>query len=304
MNILGISRKVEMNMNVITIMNVKGGVGKTASAVNIAYILAQKYNKKVLLIDTDAQGNASDFYYNRKKEDDSDIATTRMISMFQNALQGKSLYDVEYTLQDLILDQTGELDIHQCIVPTMNHNLFLVPAEIELTVAERQITADQLTTPIQYRIKSHLDKIENEFDYCIFDCSPYLTITTTNALVCTDKVYTPLRPDMASLKGLAVTLNLIEGIQSYVKDLEYGGAFFTATEKGKHEKVVLQVAKQVLDEFLPGVLINCDIRKSKAIEESTYTQTPLLEVGAEGKKVLSDYIELTKFIVNQFEYRE
>lgn len=286
-------------MKVITIMNVKGGVGKTASAVNIAYILAKEHHKKVLLIDTDAQGNATDFYYGKQNQDSDNTSVDRMLEMFQSALQGESLYDVKHTLQDLILDSTGELDIHDCIIPTMHENLFLIPAEIELTVAERQLNAD-ITTPIQYRIQTHLEKIKDEFDYCIFDCSPYLTITTTNALVCTDKVYTPLRPDMASLKGLAVTLNLIKGIQSYVKDLTYGGAFFTATERGKHEKVVLQIAKQVLEEYLPGVLIDYDIRKSKVIEEATYTQTPLIETGAEGKKVAEDYKNLTKYIVSQF----
>lgn len=285
-------------MKTITIMNVKGGVGKTASAANIAYVLAKKFKKKVLLIDTDAQGNVSDFFFEKKEtKENEDKSVGRMLNLFRKALNGESAYKSK-TLEDILLDATCEIDIHDCMISTMNENLFVIPSEITLTTAERKLNAD-ITTPIQFRIKNHLDKAAHEFDYCIFDCAPYLTSTTTNALVCTDMVYTPLRPDMASLKGLAVTLNLIREVQTFVPQMGYGGAFFTATERGKHEKIVLQIAKQVLEENLPGVLIPLEIRKSKIVEESTYTQTPLLETGKEGKLVSDDYVALTEYIMKK-----
>lgn len=286
-------------MKTIAIMNVKGGVGKTASATNIAYILAKKMKQRVLLVDTDAQGNASDFFFGKEKSTSDDESMERTMELFYNAVENKKLYDTP-TLSDILDDVDNKLDIHKCILPTMCENLFLLPAEIGLTEAEKRLQTAQFNSQ---RLKNHLDTVWDEFDCCIFDCSPYLNHTTTNVLVCTDMVYTPLRPDMASLKGLAVTYNFIENTKTYVSTLQYGGAFFTAAEKGKYEKVVLQTAKLVLEQNLPDVLIPIDIRKSKAIEEATYLQKPIIETGAEGKKVADDYIALTKYIMKQLDMK-
>lgn len=287
-------------MKKIAIVNVKGGVGKTASATNISCILAKVFNKRTLLVDTDPQGNASDFFFGKDKATSDDESMEQTMNLFCKAVENQKLYDTP-TLSDILDDQENQLDIHDCILPTMYENLYIIPAEIGLTEAEKRLQTSQFNSQ---RLMNHLESIENEYDYCIFDCSPYLNHTTTNVLVCTDFVYTPLRPDMASLKGLAVTYNFIESTKVYVNSLKYGGAFFTAAEKGKYEKVVLQTAKIVLEQNLPGILIPIDIRKSKAIEESTYLQKPIIETGAEGKKVAEDYIMLTKYIMAQFEQKE
>ena len=288
-------------MKTITFLNVKGGVGKTSSAVNIAYILAKKYNKKVLLIDMDAQGNASDFFRDKASLESDSEALSRSFERFLDILKNNTITSgSEYTIEDILEDAKGKVDIKDAIHTTMHENLDFIPADISLTNIERKITTEAWS---HKRLRDHIKAVEAEYDYCIIDSSPYLNILTTNSLYVTDFVYTPLRSDLASLKGLALTLNFIKQVQENIDGHEilFCGTYFTALEKSSAEKVVTQVARDVLSEALPNIMLPCDIRKNKMVEESTYNQTPLYEIRKEAGKALEDMEKLTEYIIEQTE---
>ncbi|NFO41980.1 ParA family protein, partial [Clostridium botulinum] len=140
-------------MRVISIINLKGGVAKTISSINIAHILATVHNKKVLLIDNDKQGNTTKFF-NMHDAEELSIA---------NVMTDKNIY------------------IEDVIVPTQYENLDLIPANMHLLKANLDVIMD-VGRPQQYRLRKALKQIDEEYDYCIIDNPPDINISVINAL--------------------------------------------------------------------------------------------------------------------------
>ncbi|MDB5168000.1 MAG: Sporulation initiation inhibitor protein Soj [Candidatus Saccharibacteria bacterium] len=165
---------------VISVTNQKGGVGKTTSAVNIAYYLA-KMGKKTLLIDFDPQGNASSG-----------------LGIDKQSLDG--------TMTDVILETKLLTDI---IIPTDHKNLFLAPAtshlantEVELANANRRFT----------RLKNAIDNTPN-YDFVIIDSPPSLSLLTVNGLIAARYVLLPVQAEFYALEGLGQLLETMKLIR-------------------------------------------------------------------------------------------
>lgn len=269
-------------MKTIIFLNNKGGVGKTASVTSIAHMMAVKFNKKVLLIDLDPQMNTTCMY--------SDVD---YINLVLNVYNGKNC-NIEKSIEDLLLNRN--LNIHECIKHTKYENLDIIPSYLTLSNAEELMKAD-VASPQQFRLQRHLKNVQNEYDYCIIDSSPSVSITNINGLVAADELYIPLRVDGGSLLGVAIIMNLYRTVLDYKSDLKIGGIFFTQWNGRKNvSKTVYNLSEQLFGEHILPITIGT----SKNIEEGSFTQQPLLAYDQkESNKVTKDYIKLTEYILNR-----
>ena len=164
-------------MRSIAIINQKGGVGKTTTAVNLSAALAEAGNK-VWLIDMDPQAHAS------------------LHLGFAMEEEYLSVYDV--LTADVKLD-----DVRHLIEP----NLWLTPSHIDLAAAEMELAG---AVGREIILQDRMAEVAEEFDYVIFDCPPSLGILTLNALTTANEVFLPLQPHFLALHGLSKLLRTIE----------------------------------------------------------------------------------------------
>lgn len=267
-------------MRTITFINNKGGVGKSSSSVIVAHMLTQM-GKKVLFVDVDPQGNSSSIF------SDLDV-----IDLLANMIQGTET-NQEVTVQDLFIN--SKMDIHEAIRKTRYENLDVIPALLTLAEIEEQLKAD-IKMPQQFRLKNHFKKIENEYDYCVIDCSPSISILNVNALAAADEVYLPVRCDGWSAVGVVVSKRLIDTVSEYNPALKIGGYFFT------HFNARKKISKEILtllNVILPEYFIPLTIPQSKDIEEMSVTGIPIGELDKNRKrKITQNYWELTKYIAS------
>lgn len=278
-------------MKTCAFINLKGGTGKTACADNIGHIMATKYNKRVLMIDMDPQSNTTTMYRSSKDNEEAPIIS-RIISW----LNGNGLTESPTkSIEDILLDSKCNMDIHEAIFDTEYDNIDLIPAYITLASAELNLTSD-VTSVQQTRLRKHLKAVENEYDYCIIDCSPTLGISTINALYAADEVYIPMKNDAYSLEGACVSMNIIKNVMDENERLKIGGIFITQNSHTNVNKMV----EEFLDTMLVEYKIPVSIRNSVKISEATYNNVPLLEADKEAKQpVTQDYIAITEYILNK-----
>ena len=172
---------------IIAIANQKGGVGKTTSVTTIAHMLATQYKKRVLIVDLDPQGNSTAMFY---KAD-----------LFEDFINPELPY-LEYSVSNLLMDK--KMDVHKCITHTKYENLDIIGADLRLTTVEKAVNSDT-STPQQIRLQRHLKVVEDEYDFCIFDCSPNSGLVNVNGLTMADEVYIPICADAYSLQGINAT---------------------------------------------------------------------------------------------------
>ena len=277
--------KEDEKMKTIIFLNNKGGVGKTASVTTIAHMLATEFKKKVLLIDLDPQMNATCMY--------SDID---FVKLFSRVYQNQNLYGNDYkSIEDLLLD--SNMDIHECIRKTKYENLDIIQSYLTLSEAEERMKGN-VKSPQQFRLQQHLKSVQNEYDYCIIDSSPSVSIVNINGLAAADRVYIPLRSDGGSLLGAAITMNLVKTVQDYNPKLEIGGMFFTQWNGRKN---VSKSVYELLEEAFGAYILPVNVGISKNIEEGSLLQEPLLayDNGKNKCSVTKDYLEITKYIMEK-----
>ena len=154
-------------MKTIIFLNNKGGVGKTATVNTVSHMMAEYFNKKVLLIDLDPQMNCSMMY--------SDINFTEI---FNDICRGKNSQK-RIGVEKLLLDK--EANIYDCIEKTKYKNLDIIPSCLTLSRTEDLIKAD-VASPQQFRLKRKLAQLNDEYDYCIIDTSPSLSLINMNCI--------------------------------------------------------------------------------------------------------------------------
>lgn len=168
---------------IISLVNQKGGVGKTTTSINLSASLAY-LGKRVLLVDLDPQGNATTGVGINK----GDIT--------------KSIYDV----------LTGKSDIVESIIRTKFKGLYILPATINLAGVENEyneILKEDTTFSKNMQLKKNLDIVKESFDYIIIDCQPSLGLLTTLALTASDSVIIPVQCEFFALEGITQLLNTI-----------------------------------------------------------------------------------------------
>ncbi len=243
-------------MKIVSLINAKGGVGKTTSAISIAALLSKKF--KVLLIDLDQQGNATE---NSGVDED----------------------ELKYTSKDIFL---SELNMEELIIKT-EKGYDLIGANIE--VADTSIN---LVSKLhrEYVLKKRLKNLS--YDYVILDCSPAVDLLMYNALVATNIVLIPVETHMYSLKGISSLLRLIDDMKELNENLEYKFFITKFDARLKESKELEVLLRENLGEDVCKTIIRTDNHIKKTQNESKH----IYEV--KGLKSPKDYKDLVKEVLN------
>ena len=218
---------------IISVANQKGGVGKTTTTVNLSTILAKK-GKKVLLIDTDPQGNAT-----------SGLGVSK---------------DVELSVYDILI---GDTEFDETLQETAIKNLKVCPSNISLAGAEVQLVSMMSR---EQRLKTKLDKIKDQYDYILIDCPPSLGLVTLNAFTASDSVLIPVQCEYFALEGLGQLLNTVNLVKKHLnKNLEIEGALLTMYDARTNlsNQVVKEIKKYFEDKVYKTVIPR-NVRLSEA----------------------------------------
>ena len=193
-----------MPATVISLINMKGGVGKTTVAVNLAAYLAREHQKKILLVDLDPQTNASLSLMPEKEWEKWAREHGTMADVFE--LDAKKRHDNDPTkLADCIV---------HAVVPEVP-SLDLIPSHLKLTFLDLDLAA----RPGRERILARkLAKVADAYDLILCDCPPNLQTATQNALYASDYFLVPMQPDFLSAVGLSLLLDRLDYLK---KELEF-----------------------------------------------------------------------------------
>lgn len=245
-------------MKIISILNIKGGVAKTVSAVNIAAELGRLGNS-VLIIDLDPQANA-----------------TKYLDCYQ--ADGLSTYDV-----------LNGADVGA--IYTGYDGVYLIPSNIKLILSESEILADTKRSR-ELRLRKYLNKINVNYDYVIIDCPPSLGVLTTNALAASDYVMVPIKIDMFALDGFEYLISSIEEIrEEFNPELNLLGVFITMDKSTTINREI----KEELRESLGDKLFKTTIRDNVDVVKSTFNLKPVIYFNKKAAAT-KDYKALVKEI--------
>ena len=249
---------------IIAVTNQKGGVGKTTTAVNTAAGIA-KLGYKVLLIDTDPQGNA-----------------TSGVGVDKRA--------VKYSAYSIMIDDIGVKD---AILHTEFENLDVIPSSIELAAAELELADLEHR---EAKLKNALSAVKTEYDYIFIDCPPSLGLITTNALCASDTILVPIQPEYYALEGLSqliATVRLVK--RKYNPYLEIEGVLLTMYD-GR-----LNLTQQVVQEvkkFFPKKVFSSVIPRGVRLSEAPSFGMPVMYFDKSCKGSVA-YMELAREITEK-----
>lgn len=250
---------------VVAVANQKGGVGKTTTSVNLSSILAKR-GRKVLLVDTDPQGNAT-----------SGLGIEK---------------ELEYSVYDVIVN---EIDMDKTIKDTNIKNLKICPSNINLAGAEVELVS---MISREQRLKEKLDLIKNRYDYIIIDCPPSLGLITLNTFTAADSVLIPIQCEFYALEGLGQLMNTINLVKRRLnKNLEIEGALLTMYDM--RTNLSNQVVKEVSKYFGNNVYKTVIPRNVKLSEAPSYGMS-IIEYDSRSKGAKS-YDKLAKEFIKKNE---
>ena len=252
-------------MKTIAIINLKGGVAKTVSSVTIAYLLAQK-GYKVLLVDNDKQGNAS-----------------KMVDRYEKGNKGTAYI------------MTERLPIMTSVIQQTDYEgLDIITADMRLLKANLIVQMD-MQRPQQDRIKKALGKVSEYYDFCIIDNAPDVNISTTNALVAADYVMVPLAIDEFALDGLEELMEQVESVKEGLNpELEVLGCFVTRyVRSDQTEKTGMELLQG-----MPYPVFDTCIRRTNKVTPATFFRIPV-PVYSSGCAASRDYAKLTEELLKK-----
>lgn len=230
-------------MKTIAIINMKGGCAKTTTAVNMGYILAKDYDKKVLLIDNDKQGNLS-----------------------------KACGVWSYDNPSLAEMLTGQEEIGGVVqmAPKMP-NMAVIPANMHLLTANLAVIKDEERDQATI-IYKELEKVKEIFDYCIIDCPPDINVSVINALVAADEVIIPIKIDGYAFDGMDELEEQINNAKALNPKLKFKGCLVTMYY---NRDVCRQGEAWLQNQHYP--VFKTHIRRTEKADEVTFTNESLIE---------------------------
>jgi len=219
---------------VIIIVNQKGGVGKTTTAINLSACCSIE-GKKILVIDTDPQGNATSGFGFQKTE-------------------------IKNTIYEVL---TGQIDIKDSIHDTELENLKLIPTNVHLAGAAVELVDVENREHI---MEKALETIRDDFDFIFLDCPPSLGLLTLNNFTAADSILIPLQCEYYALEGMSELLDTIMLIQNGLNpDLAIEGILMTMFDSRTNlSKQVLKEVKQYFDEKVYKTIIPRNVRLGEA----------------------------------------
>ena len=219
---------------IIAVANQKGGVGKSTTSIHLAACLAE-LGKKVLVIDSDPQGN-----------------TTSGFGIDKNFL--------ENTIYQLIL---GECSIGDCTIKEAIKNVSVLPSNVNLAAAEIELIGIDNK---EFILKTEIDWIKDNYDFIIIDCPPSLNMLTINALTAANSVLVPIQCEFYALEGLSQLIHSVNLIKERLNpELEMEGVVFTMYDSRTNlSSQVVENVKSNLDENICETIIPRTIRLAEA----------------------------------------
>lgn len=249
---------------IIAIANQKGGVGKTTTSVNLAASLGV-LEKKVLLIDSDPQANASSGL-------------------------GIDIDSIEIgTYQILEHSNTPQEAIIKCSAP----NVDIIPAHIDLVAIEIELVDKENR---EYMLKQALSEIKEKYDYILIDCAPSLGLLTLNALTAADSVIIPIQCEYFALEGLGKLLNTIKSVQKiHNPELDIEGLLLTMFDS--RLRLSNQVVEEVQKHFSDMVFKTIIQRNVKLSEAPSFGES-IINYDAASKGA-ANYLHLAQEIIKK-----
>ena len=249
---------------IISLVNQKGGVGKTTSAINIAVNLAI-LEEKTLLIDLDPQSNA----------------TTGVADLYQK--QQNTVYDV------LI----KKLPVKDCIVKTQIEHFHLLPSSSDLVGAEIELVS---MIAREYQLQKILNEVKSNYKFIIIDCPPSLGLLTLNALAASDSIIIPIQCEYYALEGLGQLLNTVRLVQKHINSsLEINGVLLTMYDARLN--LSKEVSTEVKSYFKDKIFKNVISRNVRLSEAPSFGKPDIMyDANSTGAK---NYMQLVEEIVDR-----
>ena len=255
---------------VISLVNQKGGVGKTTTSINLSSALGH-LGKKVLLIDLDPQSNS----------------TTGL---------GINKANIKLSIYDVI---TNRCEISDAIIKTKFKNLSIIPSMIFLSGVEIELMQTSMREDnfiLGDQLKNQINKVKDRYDFIIIDCPPALGILTTNALAASDSVLIPVQCEYFALEGVTQLLNTIILTQTKVNPkLDIEGVLLTMLDG--RTLVGLEVVEDVR-KFFKEKVFNTIIPRLVRLVEAPSHGKPIIEYDPKCRGALA-YINLAKEVIER-----
>lgn len=249
---------------VIAIINQKGGVGKSTTAINLSAALGEM-GKQVLLIDLDPQGNSSSGLGVEKNR-------------------------VSRCIYDALLN---DISLTEIIIPDVSKGLDVVPATINLAGAEVELVSEMAR---ENRLKDAIGPMRGRYDYIFIDCPPSLGLLTINALVAADKLLIPIQCEFYALEGVTKLLDSMKRVKSRLNpSLDIYGVLLTMSDNRT------TLSRQVSDEvrrFFGKIVFETSIPRTVKLSEAPSFGQPITQYDPTGKGAQS-YIDLAKEVISR-----
>lgn len=240
-------------MRVISVLNQKGGVAKTTTAAALAFALAEK-GYRTLVVDTDAQGNLSESF----------CFTT------DERLLGEGMVEIQESIYNVLLGKAG---IKDAIYQTKYENLHICPSDPYMADIELQLSNKIAREAI---LQKALRKVKDDYDFVVIDTPPALGSATINVMVASDYIIIPAEAERYSVRGIEKLADTLNTVKESYNDIKILGILLVRYENIKNDKTIAEYSN-IMAEAFGTIVFDTKIRQQKFVKESRMDLMNIIE---------------------------